>query len=539
VIDLQHKPRPSTLTLVDPYLLEQLVPPTHILRQIDAYVDFSFVRPLVAARYHAELGRPSLDPELLLRLIFLQRYYGLSDAEVVERAECDLSFRYFLHLDCNGELPDPSSLSRFRGRLGPELFERVFVGFLRQAQEQGLVESRRVWIDSASIQADMAVPGFRRLLRRLLSQALDSLEGVSAEVEWLRSELSTLAADRSYELAGPLRRRNLEEWLALTAVVHGVLEESGERRTGAQEALFELLGEALQRAVNHGKRNVKKDDLLSDVDPDARWARKKRGRQVVAGYSQQMAVDAAHGVVTDVQTTAGNVDDSQMLRPLVEGHTANVGAKPGEVVSDSKYSSGSNHAHLLTEGIGDHVAVPPAKGSKQGKFSPADFALEFDESGKPTAAMCPAGQLAQVPRWKRETHSWVFQFRKGQCEGCPLRERCSKQKRGRQLSVDQHYEVTEQARSRQHSEEGQAAQVDRLNVERTFAATNRRGGRRTPYRGLAKNRLFGYLQGMVLNVVTMARSAAKAASGYVTDGGRKCEEQNLDRLAMAPGVHCA
>jgi len=276
------------------------------------------------------------------------------------------------------------------------------------------------------------------------------------------------------------------------------------RRTREQRESLELLNAALQRAANHGKKNIKKDNLLSDVDPDARWGRKKRGKQSQAGYSEQLAVDAASGLVTHVEVLAGNTDDSEALQTVVAGHGANVGAQPDEVVTDSKYSSGDNRAYLATEEITDHLAVPPAKGSKQGKFSTTDFAVEFDETGRPTTAVCPAGQLSEAPRWKKENHNWVFQFKKMQCEGCPLRDRCSKQKRGRQLSVDQHYELTEQARVRQASDEGQAAQITRLGIERQFSIQQRQGGRRTRYRGLRKNRMLGWAWGLYLNVRRIA-----------------------------------
>jgi hypothetical protein len=209
-------------------------------------------------------------------------------------------------------------------------------------------------------------------------------------------------------------------------------------------------------------------------------------------------------MVTHVEVLAGNTDDSEALQTVVAGHVASVGDPPDEVVTDSKYSSGDNRAYLAGEQITDQMAVPPAKGSKQGKFSTTDFAVEFDEAGKPIVAVCPAGQLAEAPRWKKENHNWVFQFKKAQCEGCPLRDRCSKQKRGRQLSVDQHYELTEQARARQASAEGQAAQIARLGIERQFSLQQRQGGKRTRYRGLAKNRMLGWAWGLYLNVRRIA-----------------------------------
>jgi transposase len=508
VICLQHKSQLRTPSLYDDVVGSCYIPQNHLLRRLRDTVDFSFVHDQLAPLYHEDNGRPAYNPEVMVRLIFLQLQYKLSDRGVVDRAQTDHAFRYFLGLDWSDELPHPTSLTKFRERLGEAGFKALFHGVLKQALERKLVSPKRLLIDSYNVQADIAVPGFRPLLDRILSRALAALAGVAelaGECEYLRAEYEGLREDKSYQLGAEFRRQLLAEWLTLAELAAQTLEEiAAARRTREQREALELLNDALQRAARHGQKNIKKDDLLSDVDPDARWGRKKRGKQAQAGYSEQLAVDADSGIVTHVEVLAGNTDDSEALQTVVTGHVAGVGDQPDEVVTDSKYSSGDNRAYLASAAIGDQMAVPPAKGSKRGKFSTTDFAVEFDASGQPTTAVCPAGQLAEAPRWKKENHNWVFQFKQAQCEGCPLRDRCSKQKRGRQLSVDQHYELTEQARERQASDEGQAAQIARLGIERQFSLQQRQGGRRTRYRGLAKNRMLGWAWGMYLNVRRMA-----------------------------------
>jgi transposase len=535
VIALQHRNLPHTPSLYDDAIGSAYVPQDHLLRRIHAAVDFSFVHDLVADLYHEDNGRPACDPEVLLRLIFLQLQYKLSDRAVIERAQTDHAFRFFLGLDWNHALPHPTSLTKFRGRLGEERFGAVFHGFLRQAMERKLVSNKRLLIDSFNVQADIAVPGFRPLLDRIITRALKALDTGGADVSALRTEHEALREDKSYQLGAEFRKQLLQEWLALAELVAEELEAL-QRPTAAQAESLELLNDALERSANHGKRNVKKDDLLSDVDPDARWGRKKRGKQAQAGYSEQLAVDAEHGIVTHVEVLPGNTGDSEALVGVVEGHVENVGAAPSEVVADSKYQSGGNRAYLESAQITDQVAAPTPKGGKQGRFSVTDFAVEFDGDGKPTVALCPAGHLSGEPAWRKATHAWVFRFTKAQCEGCPLRDRCSKQKRGRQLSVDRHYPLTEKARARQASPEGQAAQIARLDIERQFAYQQRQGGRRTRYRGLSKNRLWGWAWGMYLNVTRMSRLAWDEALGTASGMGGGAQDRLGNRGGSAPAV---
>lgn len=501
---MKHTPQPKTPSLYDSVIGASYIPEDHILRRIRAAVDFSFVHELTADLYHDSLGRPARDQEMMFRLIFLQLHYGLSDRHVVERAQTDHAFRFFLGIDWNDEVPHATSLTKFRNRLGEERFKAIFTRILRQAQELGLISGRRTLIDSSSVRADIAVPSFRCLLERVLAKALDALEGTEVDADYLRAEYRALVDDRSDLMVKSIRDRILAEWLSLTELVAEALGGLSERTEAQQESL-ELLEAALQRAGNHGKRNVRKDDLLSDVDPDARWSCKKRGKSSEPGYIEQMATDAEHGVVTNMDVLAGNVDDSEALQGMVAGHTEQVGLKPDEVVTDSKYQSGENRADLEEKRITDHVASPPPKGSKQGKFSVSDFLIEFSEAGAPVAMLCPALELAVEPKWKQDNHAWVFYFRKAQCEGCRLRAECSTAKYGRNVSVDEHYLLTEAARDRQVSEDGIAAQRQRYRIERQFAVQKQRGGGRTRYRGLAKNRLLGWAWGVYLNVLTITR----------------------------------
>ncbi len=503
-MELKHTPQPRTPSLYDSVIGESYIPEDHILRRIRAAVDFSFVHELLADLYHDSLGRPACDQEMMVRLIFLKHHYGLSDEAVIDRAQTDHAFRYFLGIDWNHELPHPTSLTKFRNRLGDERFEAIFTCILHQAQELGLVTGRRVLIDSSSIRADVAAPSLRGLLERVLSKALQSLQGTTVDVDFLWAEYRALMDDPSDLSVKQLRDQLVAQWLALAALVAEALTGLHERTEAQQESL-ELLDAALQRADNHGKRNVRKDDILSDVDSDARWSCKKRGKKKEPGYIEQMATDAEHGVVTNMDVLPGNADDSEAFQSMVEGHIEKVGARPDDVVADSKYQSGDNRAALVEKRITDHVASPPPKGSKQGKFSVSDFLIEFNDAGVPVAMLCPALQLAVEPKWKEDKHAWVFYFTKAQCDGCPLRTQCSTAKRGRSVSVDEHYLLTESARERQATPEGKAAQRQRYRIERQFAMQKQRGGGRTRYRGLEKNRLLGWAWGIYLNVMTITR----------------------------------
>jgi hypothetical protein len=187
---------------------------------------------------------------------------------------------------------------------------------------------------------------------------------------------------------------------------------------------------------------------------------------------------------------------------LVKGHEANTDATPEGVGADAKYHTGPIREFLEGEGIQAYIAVPAAKGEKQEMFSAGDF--EYDAAGD--CVMCPAGEIAEGGKWDKKERGRTYYFRKGQCDGCPLRERCSKGKRGRTVFISDHRDVMRAARAAKDEPQQVEGQIRRLGVERTFAMQKRRHGLgRTRYRTLPRVSIGVYLNIMVVNIRRIAK----------------------------------
>src|SRR6185436_8164788 len=93
--------------------MEQLVPRNHVLRRLHAALDLGFVRDKVAHLY-SHLGRPSLDPEVVVRIWLLQHFYGFSERQVCDEVTMHAGFRWFCGLSFNDPVPDHSALVKLR-----------------------------------------------------------------------------------------------------------------------------------------------------------------------------------------------------------------------------------------------------------------------------------------------------------------------------------------------------------------------------------------------------------------------------------------
>ena len=123
---------------------EDLVPAEHVYRHLEAKLDLSFVRDW-ARELHAERGRPSIDPVVFFKLQLVMCFEDIrSERKLIETASLNLAHRWYLGYGLDEELPDHSSLTRIRQRLGIDVFQRFFERIVDLCQEAGLVWGREL-----------------------------------------------------------------------------------------------------------------------------------------------------------------------------------------------------------------------------------------------------------------------------------------------------------------------------------------------------------------------------------------------------------
>src|SRR5437899_12512796 len=140
------------------FRLEDQVPETHLLRLIDKHISFAFVRERLKESY-SDTGRPSIDPELLLRILLIGYLYGVtSERKLVEELRMHLAWRWFTGLGFDQEIPHPSTFSKNRhGRFHEsKLFEQLFEQIVKQWVEVGLVQGKHLPDDDSYVDADSA-----------------------------------------------------------------------------------------------------------------------------------------------------------------------------------------------------------------------------------------------------------------------------------------------------------------------------------------------------------------------------------------------
>lgn len=138
------------------FSLEEHIPQNHLLRSVDRFVDLTSIRAHLSD-FYSHTGRPSIDPELLIRMLLVGYCFGIrSERRLCEEVHLNLAYRWFCRLDLTDRIPDHSTFSKNRhGRFREsELLRHLFETTVGRCIEEGLASGQRMAVDASFIEAD-------------------------------------------------------------------------------------------------------------------------------------------------------------------------------------------------------------------------------------------------------------------------------------------------------------------------------------------------------------------------------------------------
>lgn len=150
----KREQKQTRLMLLPP--LEAFIPEDHPIRRLNKVLDLSFVHEAVREHYCQDNGRPSIDPEVIIRLFLLQAIEGIAAVrDLLRQVQVNLAYRWFIGYDLDEKLPDHSSLSRALDRFGDKVFDELFKRSIAQCKASKLIEGRILHLDATTIRADI------------------------------------------------------------------------------------------------------------------------------------------------------------------------------------------------------------------------------------------------------------------------------------------------------------------------------------------------------------------------------------------------
>jgi transposase len=405
---------PPKLRLLDQPVavsLEELVPADHFYRHLDAKLDLSFVRAWVQDRY-ADRGRPSIDPVVFFKLQLILFFEGLrSERKLMETVALNLAHRWYLGYHLDEPLPDHSSLTRIRERLGLRLFERFFAHVVELCQQAGLVWGVELFFDGTKVRANA---DYDSLVPRWYVAAKAHLDTLFTETAGLRAPPDVLDADTDPPVRLPF---------AGTA-------ETERQLAVANGAAWRLLDERRldpDRPPSGPYRRIT-DFRVSTIDPDAAPLRSSSPPRL--GYHDHYVVDGGHArIILAALVTPADVQDNQVMIDLLDRVRFRSQLHIRHAVGDSKYATGENLRRLAERGIRASMPVVDYEQSTR-FFRHKDFVFDRETD----TYRCPQGTTLTFRGNSYVTRVRSYAAPTAVCAACPIRVRCTDSTGGRRLN---------------------------------------------------------------------------------------------------------
>src|SRR5213592_1142406 len=344
--------------------LDEVVPDDHLVREIAAVLDLSWVHRELAA-YYPRLGRPSIDPELMIRMLIVGYAFAIrSERMLCREVKVNMAYRWFCGLSIEDAIPDHSAFSRARNERFREgdVFRRVFERVVEACIAAGLVGGEGFAVDASLIAAD---------------------------------------ANKQRSIAGQDWRRDRDP-------------------KNASRAVREYLATLDDTAWGAASDVIPK--FVSPSDPAAQWTGAHKGPAFFA-YSDNYLIDVKFGVIVDVEASrAIRQAEVGAAKTMIERTEERFGLKPERLAADTAYGAAPMLNWLVEEkGIAPHIPVNDKSQRDDGTFSRSDF--RYDPTGD--VYHCPAGKtLTTTGTLVNDGTTLLYLARKHDCDGCELKSLC-------------------------------------------------------------------------------------------------------------------
>jgi len=402
--------------------LDKVVPPDHLVRQIDGVLDLSWVHRELAP-YYSHTGRPSIDPVLMIRMLLVGYVFALrSERRLCSEVQVNLAYRWFCKLSVEDHIPDHSVFSRARHERFREsdALRRVFEGVVAMCIAAGLVGGEAFLVDASLIKADVdkmkRLPGDQPIAWPTISHAV-------------REYLATLDAARNDEKGG------------------------GGDGDGSSSG---------------GSSRSKPPKEVSLTDPQASWVTRP-GMNPFFAYDANYLIDNKAGIIIDAEGTRANrTVEIAVTQTMMDRVSRRFDLRPQRLAGDTAYGAVRLLKWLVDRNIAPHIPVWDKSARPDGTFSRADFVFNPERN----IYTCPGGAELSSTGNIDQGHIVHYRASKNDCSTCSLKSKCTTAA-VRKVTRDLDEDVRDRVRALANTQAFEQSHRERKKVEMRFAHMKR------------------------------------------------------------------
>jgi transposase len=454
------------------FSLDEMIPTDHLLRRINVFATAALAdlhHQLKA--FYSEIGRPSVDPELMIRMLLVGYCYGIRhERRLCQEVALHLAYRWFCKLDLDDNVPHHSTFSvnrlgRFRES---EILRHIFERVVAACMVAGLVKGEGFAVDASVMEANAS---------RYHGKAPGQLDWTDAQRQ----------------------KRAVAEYLAGLEAEARVQEEADGGGGGSD-----------RKPTQTADRKPPK--VISPSDPCSAWTA-KANKRVQFGYGLNYLIDIENAVIVDVEATpARTYDEVESTKTMLDRTECRLNLKPKRLAADTAYGTGRFLGWLVGRGIAPHIPVRDAGERDDGTFSRSDFRWDRRRG----VYICPNKKVLHSSGTVYDGTLLRYRASKFDCDVCPLKMRCCPNTSARHVPRDLQEDARDVARRIMGTKRFLKSRDERKRVEMRFAHLKiHHGFDRMRLRGLSGARDEFHLAAIVQNLKTMALHLLGSPTGQV------------------------
>src|SRR5437667_7157771 len=441
------------------FSLDEMIPTDHLLRRINGFATavLADLHGQLKA-FYSDIGRPSVDPELMIRMLLLGYCYGIRhQRRLCQEGALHLAYRWVCKLDLDDKVPHHSTFSvkrlgRFRES---EILRHIFDRVVAACMAAGLVKGEGFAVDASVIEANAS---------RYHGKAPNELDWTNAQRQ----------------------KRAVAEYLAGPEAEMQAQEDGNSRGSGSD---------------GHPAPDRKPPKVISPSDPSSAWTA-KANKRVQFGYGLNYLIDLEHAVIVDVEPTpARTYDEVESTKIMLDRTERRFSLKPKRLAADTAYGTGRFLGWLVGRGIAPHIPVRDASERDDGTFSRSDFRWDKRRG----VYICPNNKVLHTTGTVHDGSMVRYRASKFDCDVCALKKRSCPNMAARQVPRDVNEDARDTARRLMGTKRFLKSRDERKRVEMRFAhLKTHHGFERMRLRALSGARDEFHLAAIAQNLKTMA-----------------------------------
>jgi len=462
--------------------MEDIVPEGHMLRLINEHIDLGFIRDKVKHLY-SHTGRPSIDPEVLLRMLFIGYLYGItSERRLCEEVKMHIGYRWFVGLSLEDKVPDHSTFSKNRHERfsKDDLFQEIFDEIVKQCIEKGLLTAKHLTVDSTYIKANAS---------------FKSLEPIVVDM-------------------------NSRQYIEQIEKENPVEDEHGSSPWEPGED------------YPHRGQKISNNTHRSKTDPDARIARKSFQAATNLYHAATYVMDNKSRII--VGATAGKPDlrsEREQAINQIRRIKWTKKIQPESLGADKGYATGEFINEIIQQNIKPHIPILDyQRHNHKGIYKREAFTYDKARG----IYICPEGKQMRYWGIHRRSRQNVYRARTRDCKVCPKKKECTSD-RARSIGFHIYETSIEKARQLNKTEQYRVSQRMRKRIEELFGeAKEFMGMRRAKFRTLrfVKEQILmtATAQNIKRMIKLLTATSPKAVALAVEEIGVSSATGNLSRI---------